>query len=541
MSNTAAEIQEGSAGPGTGEPASIVLAGVDKRFGATHALDAIDLEVEGGTVHALIGENGAGKSTALGCIAGRVAFDAGSIAVGGTPIEPGDLRAARRAGVAAIYQELTIVPGLNAEANVFLADPLSRGGFLSNREMRARYESLCDEIGVERVSAGVLAGSLSVAEQQLLEIMRSLVVQPRVILFDEPSAPLAIPEREALYAVIDTLKQRGITIIFVSHNLAEVQQLSDRITVFRDGRKVITAARGELDRPALVRHMLGEHSSTSKALAEVLEDSEQAAGATAAGAPARRRPEGGGPPLLLARNVTVPGTIEGIDVEVRSGDILGIAGLVGSGRTTVLRSIAGAEPASTGELWIEGERVKWPRTVRAARRLGIALLPEDRKRQGLVMTMSASDNVALSNLGTGLRHGLLARPKLMGAAAEATERLNFPVARLGERADRFSGGNQQKLLMGRWLHERPRILLADEPTRGIDVGAKSELLEALRRIASEGVGIVVVSSELEEVIAVADRILVLAAGRASGFFDGRSEEISMSTILHAAFETAEGQ
>jgi ABC-type sugar transport system ATPase subunit len=243
----------------------------------------------------------------------------------------------------------------------------------------------------------------------------------------------------------------------------------------------------------------------------------------------------------VARNVTVPDTIEGIDVEVRAGEILGIAGLVGSGRTTVLRSIAGAEPGSSGELWIEGERVKWPRNVRAARRLGIALLPEDRKRQGLVMTMSAADNVALSNLGAGLRNGLLARPKLISAAAEATARLNFPVARLGERADRFSGGNQQKLLMGRWLHERPRVLLADEPTRGIDVGAKSELLEALRAIAAEGVGIVVVSSELEEVIAAADRVLVLAAGRASGFFDGQNEEISMSTVLHAAFETGEGR
>jgi ABC-type sugar transport system ATPase subunit len=536
MSNSAAEVQAGRPDTTAQASASILLRGIDKRFGATHALAGIDLEVEGGTVHALIGENGAGKSTALGCIAGRVAFDEGTIEVGGTPIEPGDLRAARRAGVAAIYQELTIVPGLNAEANVFLADPLSRGGFLSKREMRTRYEALCEEIGVARVSAGALAGALSVAEQQLLEIMRSLVVQPRVILFDEPSAPLAIPEREALYGVIDTLKQRGITIVFVSHNLAEVQQLADRITVFRDGRKVVTAARGELNQAALVRHMLGDESRTLIALTEAMD----AADAPAVAKP-RRRPASDGPPLLAARNVTVPETIEGIDVEVRAGEILGIAGLVGSGRTTILRSIAGAEPGSSGELWIEGERVKWPRNVRAARRLGIALLPEDRKRQGLVMTMSAADNVALANLGAGLRNGLLARSKLTSAAAEATARLNFPVARLGERADRFSGGNQQKLLMGRWLHERPRVLLADEPTRGIDVGAKSELLEALRAIAAEGVGIVVVSSELEEVIAAADRVLVLAAGRAAGFFDGQSEEISMSTVLHAAFETGEGR
>jgi ABC-type sugar transport system ATPase subunit len=520
--------------------ASIELSGVDKRFGATHALRGVDLEIEGGTVHALIGENGAGKSTALGCIAGRVAFDDGTVTVGGDAIGPGDLRAARRAGIAAIYQELTIVPGLTAEANVFLADPLARGGFLAKRAMRARYEELCTEMGIATVPANVVAGSLSVAEQQMLEIMRALVVSPRVILFDEPSAPLAIPERKSLYAVIETLKRRGITIVFVSHNLEEVRQLSDRITVFRDGRKVITVERDELTQAALVRHMLGEESRTSMALTEALEEADRVAGGdkpVSARTPLVPPPDAV-PPILVARNVTVPDTIEGIDVEIRGGEILGCAGLVGSGRTTLLRSLAGAEPASSGEMWIDGERVGWPRTVRAARRLGIALLPEDRKRQGLVMTLSASDNVTLANLSAGVRHGLISGPKLAAAAAAATERLSFPVARLGERADRFSGGNQQKLLMGRWLHKRPRVLLADEPTRGIDVGAKSELLEMLRVLAAEGVGIAMVSSELEEVIAVADRVLVLAAGRTSHFFDGQSEEISMSTILHAAFETA---
>jgi ABC-type sugar transport system ATPase subunit len=519
-------------------PAPIVLRGVCKNYGATRALIDIDLEVEGGTVHALIGENGAGKSTALGAIAGRMAIDAGSVEVGGEELDSGDLRAARRAGVAAIYQELTIVPGLGAAANVFLGQPLARAGFLSKREMRRRYEELCEEIGVVRVPKTALAGTLSVAEQQMLEIMRALVLDTRVILFDEPSAPLAIPEREALYRVIEGLKRRGITIVFVSHNLGEVERLSDRITVFRDGRKVATAERAEKTQAELIGRMLGEEKTQATAdLTRALKDDEAKGGPDVS---RRRRPAPAtGEPLLKARNVTVPDAIEGIDVDIRAGEILGIAGLVGSGRTTLFRALAGASIGAKGELWIEGEKVRWPRTVRRAQQLGIVLLPEDRKVQGLVMPMSATDNVTMANLSSGLRGGLLSRGALKKAATEAAAPLNFPVGRLGQRADTFSGGNQQKLLIARWLHHRPRVLLADEPTRGIDVGAKAEVLEALRSLAGTGVGIALASSEFEEVIAAGDRVLVLSAGQESEFFNGESEDVSMSTILHAAFKKME--
>jgi ABC-type sugar transport system ATPase subunit len=517
--------------------AGVILSGVCKNYGATRALVDIDLEIEGGTVHALIGENGAGKSTALGAIAGRMTIDSGSVQVGGEVLESGDLRAARRAGVAAIYQELTIVPGLSAASNVFLGQPLARLGFLSKREMRKRYEELCDQIGVARVPKTTLAGTLSVAEQQMLEIMRALVVDTRVILFDEPSAPLAIPEREALYRVIEGLKRRGITIVFVSHNLAEVMHLSDRITVFRDGHKVATAVRDEKSQPELIGQMLGEEKSAATAeIAKALKE-EEGAGTTSRRAP--RLTAATSEPLLKARGVTVPDAIEDVDIDIRAGEILGIAGLVGSGRTTLFRALAGAAIGATGELWIEGERVRWPRTVRAAQRLGIVLLPEDRKVQGLVMPMSATDNVTMANLSSGVRGGMLSGRALKKAATEAAAPLNFPVDRLAHRADTFSGGNQQKLLIARWLHHRPRVLLADEPTRGIDVGAKAEVLEALRRLAETGVGIALASSEFEEVIAAGDRVLVLSAGQESEFFNGESEGVSMSSILHAAFKKME--
>lgn len=505
---------------------AVALKGVSKTYGATRALIDIDVEIMEGTVHALIGENGAGKSTAMGSIAGRVDFDGGVVEVFGQPLEPGNLRAARRAGVSAIYQELTIVPHLDAAANVFLGEPLARYGVLSTREMRKRYAALCAELDVTAIAPGVPAGTLSVAEQQMLEIMRSLVVDPRVILFDEPSASLAVEEREALYAAIERLRARGVTIVFVSHNFDEVERLADRITVFRNGRAIVTSARGEQTRAELVRAMLGEERG-DQTLGRVLMNTGVPTGGEATALE--------GAPILEVIGLTVPGVLENIDLEVHPGEILGVAGLVGSGRSTLLRAIAGAEPTARGILKLSGVEVPWPRTVRAARKLGIGLIPEDRKGQGLVMPRSAADNIALSNLNAAASGGVIIRHRLRAMVSEAASRLNFPVGRLGERSDRFSGGNQQKLLMARWMYDRPRVLLADEPTRGIDIGAKGELLETLRIMAAERVGVIMVSSELEEVLSVSDRVLVVAKGQSMGLMEGSGEQIAMEDLLNAAF------
>ncbi|MGO4586050.1 sugar ABC transporter ATP-binding protein [Arthrobacter sp. 2RAF6] len=514
--------------PSQSDPAiGVALKAVSKTYGATRALIDVDVEIHEGTVHALIGENGAGKSTALGAIAGRVDFDGGVVEVFGERLEPGNLRAARRSGVSAIYQELTIVPHLDAAANVFLGSVLSRFGVLSSREMRRRYVQLCVELDVRVIPAGVPVGSLSVAEQQLLEIMRSLVIDPRVILFDEPSASLAVEEREALYRAIEGLRRRGVTIVIVSHNFDEIERLADWITVFRNGRAITTSRRGEKTRAELVRAMLGDQRG-DQTLGRVLMDKPVEIHA--------RPVEPGVPTVLEVAGLTVPGAIENIDLELKPGEILGIAGLVGSGRSTLLRAIAGAEHTARGTIRLAGAESPWPRTVRAARKLGIGLIPEDRKGEGLVLLRSAADNIALANLGSASSGGVISRRKLRAMVAEAASRLNFPVARLGERSDRFSGGNQQKLLMARWLYDRPRVLLADEPTRGIDVGAKGELLETLRVMAAEGVAVIMVSSELEEVLAVSDRVLVIAKGRSMGFLERTDDQqIAMEDVLQAAF------
>ena len=506
---------------------AVALKAVSKSYGATRALIDVDLEIHEATVHALIGENGAGKSTALGAIAGRVEVDGGRVDVFGEQLEQGHLRAARKSGVSAIYQELSIVPHLDAVANVFLGSTWSRLGVLSTKRMRRRYLELCDELQVRPIPAGVPAGTLSVAEQQVLEIMRALVTKPRVILFDEPTASLATEERESLYRAIEGLRQRGVTIAIVSHNFDEVERLADRMTVFRNGRTVFTSARGEKTRAELVRAMLGDQrgdQTLSRVLLEEPAEPPSAAEATDAA------------PVLEIDDLSVPGIIENIDLEVRRGEILGIAGLVGSGRSTLLRAIAGAEPTAAGTMRLAGVEATWPKSVRAARRLGIGLIPEDRKGQGLVLGRSAADNIALSNLHASARGGVISGRKLRDLVTRAAAVLNFPLTRLGERSDSFSGGNQQKLLMARWLYDRPQVLLADEPTRGIDVGAKGELLEALRGMAAAGIAVVVVSSEIEEVLAVSDRVLVMSKGRSMGVLDRRhGGQIELEDVMQAAF------
>ena len=517
-------------------PPALVMHEVDKSFGGTWALRSVSLVVRPGTVHALVGENGAGKSTALGILAGRIAPTAGRVEVFGHESRYGDPRAARRAGVMAIYQELTIVPALSAEANVFLGQAVSRAGFLAEREMRTRYEQLCARVGVHAVPPRTPAGTLSVADQQQLEILRAVVAQARVILFDEPTAALAVSEREALYRLVEGLRETGATIMFVSHNLDEVLDLADEVTVFRDGEVVATEPRPAWTRPSLVRAMIGGQGD-DRVIRELLDDDERAtATAAAAAARADRLARGASrPPLLAASAVTVPGAIEGLEIEVRAGEVVGIGGLVGAGRTSLLRALAGLEPAATGRMFVDGREVPWPRTVRRALALGIALVPEDRKAEGLVPALSALDNIALSDLGRVSRWGFVSRRSIETATSAVAAAFGVQADRFGHAARELSGGNQQKLLLARWKHRTPRILLADEPTRGIDVGAKAEILESLDAMAEDGLGLVVVSSELEEVAAVADRVLVLAAGRMAGTLDRSSGEITAQRILELAF------
>jgi len=520
------------------QPEAVRIRGVSRRFGAVQALRDIDLTLETGAVHALVGENGAGKSTCFGILAGRIPPSDGTVEVFGEPLSAGDPRASRRHGIVAIYQELTIVPALSAHANVFLGQSLSRRGWLSERAMRRRYLELCERLGVKAVPAGVAAGTLSVADQQILEIMRALVSEARIVLLDEPTASLAQPEREALLELMRSLRAEGITLAFVSHNLDEVLEIADAITVFRDGRLIETAPRSAWTKPRLVAQMLGGETGERLAQELLAQDDDGAAaghGAAPAARPSRpARPRG--ELLLRAEEVTVPNAIEGVSLELHAGQIVGLGGLVGSGRTTLLRALAGLEPSASGRLWVDGRERPWPRTVRRAREYGIALLPEDRKGEGLVLSMSAMENVTMSDWRGVARWSLLSRRRMASCASASAEKFGFRAARIGETVRNLSGGNQQKLLLARWQHCRPRVLLADEPTRGIDIGAKDEILTALEQMAREGLGIVVVSSELEEVTVVSDRVAVLAEGRLMGVLDRDRDAITVAQILNTAYD-----
>jgi ABC-type sugar transport system ATPase subunit len=490
---------------------------LQKSFGGIVALRRARLAVRLGTIHALVGENGAGKSTAIGAIAGRLHVDAGSISIAGQTTTRTTPRAAQAMGVAAIYQELTIIPGMTACANVFLGHTPVHGGFLKQSTMRTRYRGLCARFGVS-IPPDMRAGNLSVADQQMLEIMRAVESGARIILLDEPTSSLVQAEREILFHILRELRADGVTMLLVSHNLNEVLAISDEITVFRNGQTVNTAPTDQWTRDTLLAAMLGQ--AAPDLLASHRSD-------TPTDARARS--------LISIDNLHVPGILDGISIESRPGEVLGIAGLVGSGRTTLLRAIAGLEPTARGKMVVDGTEVRWPTTARRAMRLGIALVPEDRKGQGLLMHMSISENLGISNLHAYSRAGFVRRRRMKRETRDAAQMFALDTTRLDQPVRNLSGGNQQKVLLARCQLANPRVLLADEPTRGIDVGAKASILVCLRDFANAGATVIVVSSELEELTALADRVVVLAHGRLVDELQASTNGVRADRMLSAAF------
>jgi ABC-type sugar transport system ATPase subunit len=506
---------------------------LSRTFGNTRALQGVDLEIRPGTIHALVGQNGAGKSTCLGIIAGRIVPTSGDVSIMGETFHYGNPRAAQHVGVAAVYQELTIIPHLSPHANVFIAEPMSRWGFLQQRAMRKRYLEICANFGIP-AAPDVPAGQLTVAQQQLIEVVRAVVADARIMLLDEPTAALAIEERRALYGVLRSLRDKGTTIILVSHNLEEVLENSDTVTVFRDGRLIETKPANEWTKTRLIENMLGD-SSSELLDAEVRESrqSEPSDSPTSAAVEVDS-----GELVFRANNVMLSGRLREVNLEVRAGEVLGVAGLMGSGRSSLLRAMAGAEPGTRGELEIDGVARSWPGTPRAARSLGIGLIAEDRKTEGVCLGMSCAENVVLPGFKTLSRFGYLSSRRMVERALPLLRAVGVDVAKVGDTARTLSGGNQQKLLFARMRFQQPRILLADEPTRGVDVGAKTDILNEVRRLAHEdGVAVVFVSSELEEVLAFSDRILVMAEGRIVHEFDNRAGTTTQDEILSFAFQT----
>lgn len=499
-------------------PVAVSLRGIDKVYGEFYALRGLNLDFEPGRIHALVGQNGAGKSTCLGIIAGRTSATSGVLRIDDVDY-PGGLRArdAAAAGVAAVYQELSVFPALSVLENVFVGQLTGRLGLVSWRRLRRRLTELTALLGVS-VDPNAIVGSLSLAQQQVVEILRGLALDSRVLLLDEPTAVLAPAERQSLFRVMRELRDRGVTIIFVSHYLDEVLAVADTVSVFRDGRLVEKSLIGDHSEESIVAAMLGAEAPALAAAADRQASQEAVAS---------------GEPLLRVEGLAA-GRVDGVSLTVRAGEIVGIGGLVGSGRSTVLRALAGAQPARAGTMTFDGRRVRLPRSPRSARRLGIGYIPEDRKGSGLVIERSSKDNIALGDLGKvswmgvvrrstmdRVVHGLAAR---YGLAARAVD---LPVGRL-------SGGNQQKVLFARSGLHRPKLLLADESTRGVDVGSKGGIMSTLRSLADDGMGVVFVSSDLNEVAAVSDRIYVFKSGRIVGEFT-ETDGVTQDDILARAF------
>jgi inositol transport system ATP-binding protein len=477
------------------------MTAIAKRFPGVQALDNVSLEVRKGEVHGLLGENGAGKSTLLKILAGALEPDAGTIEFGGSPITLTKPQAALALGIVTIYQEFNLIPSMTVAENIFLGREPVSGPFVSWPAMRRATRALAQRYGLD-LPAGKLARDLSVAQQQMVEIARALSMRSRLIIMDEPTSALSEAETQRLFAIMRDLRREGISTIFVTHRLSEVLQICDRVTVLRDGRLSGRADITGLTIDRIIRMMVG------RSAAELFEPLPE------------RTP---GTTILKVSGLSRRGAVDDprdvmlddISFELRRGEILGIAGLIGSGRTELARCLFGADPKTAGQTVIENEAVDI-RTPEHAIVHGIGLVPEDRKQQALFLDLAVRENLSIAALQKLSRFGFVRRLAENAMVQRYRDSLNIRMASSEQSVKNLSGGNQQKVVLARWLALGPRILIVDEPTRGIDVGAKAEVHQLLHRMATSGIAIIAISSELPEILAISDRVLTMRAGRISG-------------------------
>ena len=480
--------------------AVVQLRGIRKSFGATTAVDGVDLDLAGGEVHALVGENGAGKSTLMRVLAGLYPDYEGEIEIEGQRTRIRNPSHARKMGIAIAHQELSLAPELSAAENIFLGDEprAALPGFIARGRLRDEARRILGEMGVA-IDPRRKVSELSVACRQLVEIAKGLAASPRVLILDEPTSSLTAREIADLFTVIGRLRARGTAIVYISHKLDEVFAIADRITVLRDGRQVATDTIANWDEPALVQAMVGREISTYF--------------------PHEHRPASEAAAAFEARGLARPGAFTDVSFTLRQGEVLGIYGLIGAGRSELAEALFGLRPARGGELFVFGQPVR-VRSPRAAMALGLALVPEDRRGRGLVLLHSVAHNLSLPALPGLAAAGFIKRGSERAAVGGSMRALAIHAASPRAEAGTLSGGNQQKVVIGKWLLTRPRILILDEPTRGIDVGAKAEVHALIDRLAGEGLAIILISSELPEVMGMSDRVLVMREGRVVAEFAG---------------------
>jgi ABC-type sugar transport system ATPase subunit len=463
---------------------------LSKSYGGVRVLEGVDFDVRAGEVHALVGENGAGKSTLIKILGGAVRADLGEVRIGAGSLPPGDPIEARRRGISTVYQEFTLVPELSVADNVFLGRELGRP-FLRRAAMARDVQAILDELGAGVDASAPVAG-LSVAHQQMVEIARALVGDARILVLDEPSASLSSREVDRLFGVVRRLRGRGLGVVYISHRFEEIFALADRVTVLRDGRKVATAEAASLDRPQLIRWMVGR---------DVSEEFPP-------------RAVSAGEIVIDVKRLSAPPRFSDVSLSVRRGEIVGLAGLVGAGRTSAGLAIAGALDAD-GEVHVGGEAARFQSPAEAIGR-GVAYLTEDRKGRGLFPLMAAGENTTVASLGRLTRAGLLSITRDREAASQAAREFDVRVASLSQPAATLSGGNQQKLLLARFLMTQPKVVILDEPTRGVDVGARADIYRLMNRLTADGLAIIMISSDLPELLGMSDRVVVMREGRVTG-------------------------
>ncbi|MFL5760615.1 MAG: sugar ABC transporter ATP-binding protein [Thermomicrobiales bacterium] len=504
---------------------------VSKSFPGVLALQDVSLDVYPGEVHGIVGENGAGKSTLMKILSGVYAPDEGQILIDGQPVSIHDPRHAQRLGISIIYQEFNLMPNLSVEENVFVGRQPNSGGVVRWRDLRRQTRELLNQLGV-RLDPGAIVRDLSVAEQQMVEIAKALSLNARLVIMDEPTSALTETEATALFAIIRGLRERGLAVIYISHRLEEVFEICDRVTVLRDGKIASNLSIGEATPDRIVRLMVG------RPLGDLFrpEEAERRQENLAQQQPAA---------LLEVKGLGRTGTVEDaaaivledIWFNLRPGEIVGLAGLVGSGRTEIARAIFGADAFDRGEILVHSRPVNI-RSPRDAIKLGIGLVPEDRKLQALILKLAIRENLSISMLNRLSSFGVVQLRVERSMARRLVESLRIRTPSIDQKVLNLSGGNQQKVVIAKWLALRPKILIMDEPTRGIDIGAKAEVHNLMHELAGSGVAILMISSELPEILGMSDRVLVMRQGRIAGELT-RAEATQESIMALATGVSAE--